>query len=116
MTQPKPRKRYDEEQTSFRTARSEGRPKEFSSPVWQVDSVYIPGGNIVLAFNDDPQKRTKLTLAASSDGGQTWQRLLVLEDDPDGPSPTQLSNTCQKRSAHSCSLLLNSDLLRQNCL
>ena len=44
----------------------------------------LPDGRIILAFNDDPQKRTKLTLAASLDGGQAWQRLLVLEDDPNG--------------------------------
>ena len=50
----------------------------------QIDSLALPYGRIYLAFNDDAVKRSALTVAASGDGGMTWQRLLVLESDPAG--------------------------------
>lgn len=50
----------------------------------QVDSLALPDGRLVLAFNDDAKQRTKLTLATTGDGGKTWERQIVLEDDPQG--------------------------------
>lgn len=50
----------------------------------QVDSLTLPNGLILLAFNDAAMARTPLSLAASTNGGATWQRLLILESDPHG--------------------------------
>ena len=50
----------------------------------QVDSVTLKDGSILLAYNNNATARTALTLAKSSDGGVTWQQVVVLEDDPIG--------------------------------
>ena len=38
---------------------------------------------MVLAFNNDPQHRTPLSVGQSFDG-KTWKRLLDIENDPSG--------------------------------
>jgi BNR repeat-like domain len=46
--------------------------------------IALPGGELLLAFNDHKVNRTPLSLALSRDGGATWTRVAVLEDDPEG--------------------------------
>jgi hypothetical protein len=49
-----------------------------------VDLAALPDGTLLLALNDNATARSPLALAASRDGGATWRRVAVLEDDPDG--------------------------------
>lgn len=39
---------------------------------------------LLIAFNDAPDSRSYLTLATSCNGGASWKRIAVLEDDPAG--------------------------------
>lgn len=50
----------------------------------QMDIVSLPNNTLVAAFNDSPNKRTPLRLATSIDGGLTWTRAALIEDDPEG--------------------------------
>jgi hypothetical protein len=44
----------------------------------------MPDGSVLLAFNDDPKTRSALTLAGSWNGGNSWEKLVVVEGDPLG--------------------------------
>ena len=50
----------------------------------QVDSTALPDGSVLIAYNDDTESRSGLTLARTWDGGVSWEKVLVLEDDPLG--------------------------------
>jgi hypothetical protein len=49
-----------------------------------VDLTALPDGTLLLALNPNATARSPLALAASRDGGATWRRVAVLEDDPLG--------------------------------
>ncbi len=49
----------------------------------QVDLTALPDGTLLLALNPNATARSPLALATSRDGGATWRRVAVLEDDPD---------------------------------
>jgi len=44
----------------------------------------MPDGSVLLAFNDDSALRSALTVARSRNGGHSWERLIVLENDSKG--------------------------------
>lgn len=50
----------------------------------QMDVISLPNNTLVAAFNDSPDKRTPLRLATSTNGGVTWTRQALIEDDPVG--------------------------------
>ena len=50
----------------------------------QMDIISLPNNTLVAAFNDSPDKRTPLRLATSTDGGVTWTRQALIENDPVG--------------------------------
>ena len=50
----------------------------------QVDLAALPGGVLLLAYNDQARDRGRLALATSTDAGAAWRRVAVLEDDPRG--------------------------------
>ena len=68
------------------------QPTELKSPVSPASIKRLPGTDDLLAVWNDHSgefdfvkgKRTPLVAAISSDGGQTWGRRKLLEDDPDG--------------------------------
>ncbi len=49
-----------------------------------MDIISLPNNTLVAAFNDSPDKRTPLRLAISMDGGVTWTRQALIEDNPVG--------------------------------
>ena len=49
-----------------------------------MDIISLPNNTLVAAFNDSPDKRTPLRLATSTNGGVTWTRQALIEDDPTG--------------------------------
>lgn len=49
-----------------------------------MDIISLPNNTLVAAFNDSPTKRTPLRLATSADGGLTWTKAALIEDDPEG--------------------------------
>ena len=49
-----------------------------------MDIISLPNNTLVAAFNDSPDKRTPLRLATSANGGVTWTRQALIEDDPVG--------------------------------
>ena len=49
-----------------------------------LDAVRLADGRILLAFNDTLRGRTNLSLAVSNDGGRTWTRRAVIEQEPGG--------------------------------
>ena len=67
-------------------------PTSLQSPLSPASIKRLPGsGNLLAVFNDHsgafpfPKgKRTPLVAAVSSDGGRTWPRRKLLEDDPNG--------------------------------
>ncbi len=50
----------------------------------QLDAIAIPNNMLVVAYNDSPNKRSPLRLATSTDGGLTWTKGALIEDDPEG--------------------------------
>jgi hypothetical protein len=48
----------------------------------QVSLLTLAPDTLLVAFNDMPDARSLLTLASSTDGGDTWRRLTVLESAP----------------------------------
>ena len=52
--------------------------------ILQMDIIAIPNNTIVVAYNDSPNKRSPLRLATSKDGGVTWVKAAVIENDPEG--------------------------------
>ncbi|MBV6500236.1 MAG: hypothetical protein CJBNEKGG_02706 [Prosthecobacter sp.] len=67
-------------------------PTELKSPNGPASIKRLPGGSDLLAiFNDHsgmfpfpPKKRNPFVAAVSSDGGRTWPRRKLVENDPDG--------------------------------
>lgn len=67
-------------------------PTEMKSPNGPASIKRLPGGSDLLAIYNDhsglfpfpPKKRNPLVAAISSDGGQTWPRRKLIENDPDG--------------------------------
>jgi predicted neuraminidase len=47
-----------------------------------ISGLRLPDGRLLLAYNDSTSKRNNLALAISTDEGATWQRLAMLENDP----------------------------------
>jgi predicted neuraminidase len=47
-----------------------------------IASLSLPGGRILLAFNDSAVGRDNLRLAVSDDAGRTWRRLPMVEEEP----------------------------------
>ena len=50
----------------------------------QLDAIALPNNTLVVAYNDSPNKRSPLRLATSTDGGLTWTKGALIEDDPEG--------------------------------
>ena len=50
----------------------------------QVDLAALPSGVLLLAYNDQAVDRSCLALATSIDGGASWRRIAVLEQDARG--------------------------------
>ena len=55
---------------------------DLPNPDSAVDALSLPGGRILLAFNDSPNHREILRLAVSSDRGLNWTRIHTLENLP----------------------------------
>ena len=56
-----------------------------SAPVClQLDAITLPNNTLVAAYDDSQVKRSPLRLATSTDGGLTWKRAALIEDDPEG--------------------------------
>jgi predicted neuraminidase len=55
---------------------------DLPNPDSAVDALPLPGGRILLAFNDSPNNREILQLAVSSDSGLNWIRIHALENLP----------------------------------
>ena len=49
-----------------------------------MDAIAVPNNTLVVAYNDSPSKRSPLRLATSTDGGLTWTKGALIEDDPEG--------------------------------
>ena len=71
---------------------SPAEPTDIISPLSPASIKRIPAtGDLLLVWNDHSQvdaslkgKRTPLTTAISRDEGRSWEKIKVLEDDPDG--------------------------------
>ena len=50
----------------------------------QMDAIAVPNNTLVVAYNDSPNKRSPLRLGTSTDGGLTWTKGALIEDDPEG--------------------------------
>ena len=61
---------------------SSARPTPLPNPNSGIDSVRLRDGRILLVYNHASSGRTPLNVALSSDGGETWMPLLVLESEP----------------------------------
>lgn len=67
---------------------SPGQDTEFPNPNAAVDLVKLKNGHIVLVYNDSMTERTPLTVAVSTDNGETWpHRRNLLEGDRDYAYP-----------------------------
>ena len=79
-----------------------------------MDVIAIPNNTLVVAYNDSPNKRSPLRLATSTDGGLTWVKAAVIENDPEGSFhyPALLYDAQKVRDAWVSRLL---SLRRQLC-
>lgn len=85
---------------------------DLPNPNSALSTVPLPGGKILVAFNDGPRNRENLSLAVSQDRGAHWTRIASLEDAPgqefsypymirDRMGDTHLAYTwCRKRIRH----------------
>ncbi len=56
------------------------RPREdLPNPDSGVDVIRLASGELVVAYNDSPSDRTKLAVAVSRNGGETWSRPKTIE-------------------------------------
>jgi predicted neuraminidase len=61
---------------------SEPEKLSLPNPNAAVDAAALPGGELLLVFNNGPQDRNNLSLAVSSDDGASWRVVHAFEDDP----------------------------------
>lgn len=59
---------------------SDATPIDLPNPSAGVDAVSLPDGRVALIYNHQPAGRQNLSIAVSSDDGETWSRVLSLED------------------------------------
>lgn len=59
---------------------SDAKPTALPNPNAGVEALNLVDGRVLLVYNDSPAKRFPLSIALSSDGGETWEPSLVLED------------------------------------
>ena len=80
-----------------------------------MDVIAIPNNTLVVAYNDSPNKRSPLRLATSTDGGLTWVKAAVIENDPEGSFhyPALLYDA---KKVSDNSILLQLSLRRQLCI
>ena len=52
--------------------------------IFQVDTIGLPDGSVLIAYNNNDTARTPLTVARSFDGGLSWRNIIVVENDPVG--------------------------------
>eukprot|EP00884_Botryococcus_braunii_P010974 jgi/Botrbrau1/19879/Bobra.0059s0002.2 len=52
------------------------------NPNSKVSNIALPDGSILMALNDSPNARSPLTISRSRDGGFSWDRVALLEDEP----------------------------------
>ena len=64
------------------------RPTSVNNPDAAIAALRSQGGELLLAFNDSEQDRSQLTLALSSDRGQSWRSIHVF----DPPEPIVAGN------------------------
>ena len=84
----------------------------------QVDVTALDGHIFVMAFNDATDSRSYLTLAASCNG-HTWQRVVLLEDDPAGsfsyPTLQDLPAEVSRGSSFTAELVSRTALTHAGC-
>jgi predicted neuraminidase len=61
---------------------SPARPTPLPNPDAGIDSVRLADGRILIVYNDSKRQRTPLSVAISSDGGESWSPFVVLENTP----------------------------------
>lgn len=59
---------------------SKAYPTKLPNPNSGIDAVLLQDGRVLLIYNDSKTQRTPLNLAVSADGGESWDKVLVLED------------------------------------
>ena len=59
---------------------SDAKSTELPNPNAAVEALNLADGRILLVFNDSKTKRYPLSLSLSKDGGESWERSVVLED------------------------------------
>ena len=50
----------------------------------QVDTISLPDGSVLIAYNNNATARTPLTVARTWDGGLSWRNIIEVENDPVG--------------------------------
>ncbi len=56
------------------------KPTSLLNPNSAIETVNLKDGRILLVYNDSKIERYPLNLAVSSDGGETWEMKVILED------------------------------------
>jgi predicted neuraminidase len=59
---------------------SDAVPTDLPNPCAVIETVTLSDERVLLVFNDSKTNRYNLSVALSSDGGSSWKRVLVLED------------------------------------
>ncbi len=59
---------------------SDAEPIDLPNPSAGIDSVNLEDGRVVLIYNHTPNSRRHLNLAVSQDGGDTWEKVVDLEN------------------------------------
>jgi predicted neuraminidase len=61
---------------------SPARPTPLPNPDSGIDCVRLDDGRILMVYNHSAHERSPLSVALSSDGGETWKTFLQLETEP----------------------------------
>jgi predicted neuraminidase len=61
---------------------TEAMPTTLPNPSSGIDSIRLQDGRILIVYNDSSTNQTPLNVAVSSDGGDSWEPLVTLEDGP----------------------------------